>query len=86
MRVSVEYWLWQKGFLIVPDMIANAGGVISSYAEYRGYNPKQMFDLVEKKIRKTTQTVLRKSVAEKKNPRLVAMELAENILQNPYKK
>ena len=76
MRENVENWLWQKGIMIVPDMIANAGGVISSYAEYRGYNPKRMFDLVDKKIRKTTQAVLRKSVAEKKNPRFVAMELA----------
>ncbi len=76
MRENVEHWLWQKGIMIVPDMIANAGGVISSYAEHRGYNPKRMLDLVEKKIKKTTQAVLRKSVAEKKNPRLVAMELA----------
>lgn len=80
MQEDVENWLWKKGVMIVPDMIANAGGVISSYAEYRGYNPKRMFDLVEKKIRKTTQAVLRKSVAEKKNPRLVAMELANKKL------
>ena len=83
MRENVEHWLWQKGIMIVPDMIANAGGVISSYAEYRGYNTKRMLDLVEKKIKKTTQAVLRKSVAEKKNPRLVAMSWrAPNFLEN----
>lgn len=80
MRENVENWLWQKGIMIVPDMIANAGGVISSYAEYRGYNPKRMFDLVERKIKKTTNAVLKKSIKENKNPREVAFDLAKKRL------
>ncbi|MEM5814170.1 MAG: hypothetical protein QXP82_03590 [Candidatus Aenigmatarchaeota archaeon] len=62
--------------LIVPDFVANAGGVISSYAEYRGYSPKKMFETVEKKIKKITQLVLEKSIKENKNPRLIALEIA----------
>ena len=73
---TVEDWLWKKGILIVPDFVANAGGVISSYAEYRGYNPKRMFDLVERKIKKTTKQVLKESIKHGKNPREVALELA----------
>ena len=48
MRENIEDELFNKGIIIVPDFVANAGGVISSYAEYRGYNPDKMFQLVEK--------------------------------------
>src|SRR3990167_5187518 len=50
MKEKVERELFSRGILIIPDFVANAGGVISSYAEYRGYNAKKMFDLVERKI------------------------------------
>ena len=76
MQESVEEWLWNKGVLIVPDFVANAGGVISSYAEYRGYNPKRMFELVERKIKKTTLAVLKEALKTNRNPRQVAMALA----------
>jgi len=80
MQEDVEDWLWKKGILIVPDFVANAGGVISSYAEYRGYNPKRMFDLVERKVGKATKRVLKKSLKKNENPRVVAMEIAEKRL------
>jgi len=34
--------LYKKGVLVVPDFVANAGGVISSYVEYIGGNEKKM--------------------------------------------
>lgn len=40
MREEIEEELFKKGILIAPDFLANAGGVISSFAEWRGYNPK----------------------------------------------
>lgn len=76
MRENIEEELHKKGIIIVPDFVANAGGVISSYAEYRGYQPKRMFELVTKKITKAARAVLKQSFAGKKNPRQVAMELA----------
>lgn len=33
MRESIEDELWKRGIMIVPDFVANAGGVVSSYAE-----------------------------------------------------
>ncbi len=81
MREHIEEKLWRKGILIVPDFVANAGGVISSYAEYRGYNPKKMFDLVEKKITKSTRLVLERSIKTKKNPREVAMSIAKERIE-----
>ena len=49
MREYIEEEFFRKGILVVPDFVANAGGVISSYAEYRGYSHEKMFKLVEKK-------------------------------------
>lgn len=76
MSTEIEDELFKKGILIVPDFVANAGGVISSYAEYRGYNPKRMFDTVEKKIEESSMAVMRKSLDEGKNPREVALKIA----------
>lgn len=80
MRENVEQELFDRGIYFVPDFVANAGGVISSYAEYRGYNPKRMFDTVEKKIVTSTRKVIKESLAKKANPRVVAMELAKKII------
>ncbi len=76
MTETIESELFKKGIMMVPDFVANAGGVISSYAEYRGYNPKKMFDLVQRKIVKSTRMVLSKSLKEGRSPRAVARELA----------
>ncbi|MSU60288.1 MAG: Glu/Leu/Phe/Val dehydrogenase [Candidatus Staskawiczbacteria bacterium] len=76
MQERIEEELFKKGIMFVPDFVANAGGVISSYAEYRGYNPKKMFDTVKEKIIKTTALVMKKSLKDKINPRKVGMEVA----------
>lgn len=55
---NVEKKLGEKGILIIPDFVANAGGVISSYAESRGMNEKEMFALVENRILKNTTLAL----------------------------
>jgi glutamate dehydrogenase (NAD(P)+) len=81
MSEAIEEELFKKGILIVPDFVANAGGVISSYAEYRGYNPKRMFETVKKKITKATKWVLKESIKKNKNPRFVALEIAKNKIE-----
>ena len=81
MREHIEEELWKRGIIIVPDVIANAGGVISSYAEYRGYNPKRMFDTVRSRIVKTTKKVMTESISKKRNPRVVAMDLAKKKVE-----
>ncbi|MCX6721650.1 MAG: hypothetical protein NTY04_00425 [Candidatus Staskawiczbacteria bacterium] len=78
MSEEIEKEFAKKGILVVPDFIANAGGVISSYAEYRGYNPKRMMDTIEKKITKNVKIILKNSIKEKKNPREVGMQIAIN--------
>ncbi len=78
MTEEVERLLHQKKILVVPDFVANAGGVISSYAEYTGKNPDDMFKLVEKKIKKNTELVL--TLAKKQGilPREAAMHIAKD--------
>ena len=76
MSEDIEKEFLKKGILIVPDFIANAGGVISSYAEYRGYNPKRMMETIETKIVKNVKIILNKSIQKKKNLRDVGMEIA----------
>jgi len=78
---DVEEKLHERGVLIVPDIIANAGGVISSYAEYRGYNPKDMFRMVKNKIVRNTKVVLESSRKEGTTPRAAAMKAAEGRVQ-----
>ncbi|MEK6904118.1 MAG: Glu/Leu/Phe/Val dehydrogenase [Nanoarchaeota archaeon] len=74
---DVEDLMHKKGILVVPDFVANAGGVISSYVEYIGGNEKRMFRMVEEKIKRNTKVVL--DNAEKKNikPRDAALKIAE---------
>lgn len=75
-KLEVEAILYDKGILVVPDIVANAGGVISSYAEYRGYNPSEMFRIVEKKIVKNTKLVLERADKDKVMPREAAVKIA----------
>ncbi len=82
MSEAIEEKFHKKGVLVVPDFVANAGGVISSYAEYRGYNPKRMFDLVERKVTRSTERVLRESQQRGKSPRAVAIEIARERIDN----
>jgi glutamate dehydrogenase (NAD(P)+) len=86
MSESIEKELLKKGIIVVPDFIANAGGVISSYAEYKGYNPKRMMETIEKKIVKNTKLILRESIEEKRNPREVGLEIALARIQAKRKK
>ncbi len=74
---EMEEILHKKGILVVPDFVANAGGVISSYAEYRGHNPKKMFELVEKKIKRNVKIVLDRAEKENVKPRDAALKIAQ---------
>ena len=73
---EIEKKLHERGILVVPDFVANAGGVISSYAEYKGLNPDHLLDLVKKKITANTKRVLKYAKRKKLAPRDAAMEIA----------
>ncbi len=77
MRPEIENILSDRGIMVVPDILANAGGVISSYAEYRGYNPKRMLELVQRKIRQNTVKVIETALTKNVELREAAMILAK---------
>jgi glutamate dehydrogenase (NAD(P)+) len=86
MKEPEEEKLHERGVLVVPDFVANAGGVISSYAEYRGYDEKKMFSLIEKKIKKNTRLVLKDAKNKGWSPRTAAMEIAKRRIKEAKSK
>lgn len=78
MSIEVEEALARKGVLVIPDFVANAGGVISSYVEFIGSSKKKMFSLVEKKIEENTFLVLKHAVDNNVIPRVAAMHIAQD--------
>ncbi|MBI3412749.1 MAG: Glu/Leu/Phe/Val dehydrogenase [Candidatus Aenigmarchaeota archaeon] len=83
---EMEEIMHQKGILVVPDFVANAGGVISSYAEHKGENPARMFQMVEKRINKNTKLVLDEAKKKKTKPRDAAMEIAVQRVKKAMEK
>ena len=77
MKIEVEEALHKKGILVIPDFVANAGGVISSYVEYINGTKQKMFKLVQEKITKNTSLVLKHAFKKKIKPRDAAVEVAK---------
>jgi len=77
MTAEAEASLHRRGVVIVPDFIANAGGVICAAVEIRGGTAADAFRSIEEKIRANTAEVL--AVAKKGNilPRQAAVAMAE---------
>lgn len=86
MTEEIEAELVERGILIVPDFVANAGGVISSYAEHVGKSPEEMFKMVEEKITSVTRAVLERAQSEKRDLRQVALEIAREKVEAAMKK
>jgi len=69
--------LHKNGVWIIPDFIANAGGVIGSFVEYQGRTEKEAFQLIEYKIVKIVKNVLTKAILEEESPRVIATEISK---------
>lgn len=80
MKEEFEAQLHARGVFIVPDIIANAGGVISSYAEHKGFNKEKMFKLVEQKITASVKTLFAAMQKSNQPPRALAIQLANKRL------
>jgi len=73
---EAEEALHRRGVLIVPDFIANAGGVIMAAMEYAGRSEQEAFTAIGERIRKNTRLILEKAAADKSLPRTAAVNLA----------
>ena len=79
---AAERILRSRGVLLVPDIVANAGGVISSYAELKGYGVQEALNLVEQRVSKSTKNVLERATSANILPRDAAMIIAkERVLE-----
>ncbi|MBT5029837.1 Glu/Leu/Phe/Val dehydrogenase [archaeon] len=76
MSHATEDDLHKKGILVIPDFVANAGGVISSYVEFKGGSEEEMWKMVEEKVVENTKAMLER-VTEEECPREVANKIAE---------
>jgi glutamate dehydrogenase (NAD(P)+) len=73
-------YLHDNKIWIIPDFLANAGGVIGSFVEYQGRTEKEAFDLIEYKISKNIKDVLTEAIMKEENPRKIATEHSKQIV------
>jgi len=77
---QAEAELGTRGILCVPDVVANAGGVICGAAEYRGAGREEAFAEIEEKIRDTTGELLERTRHGTLAPRAAAEHMAAQRL------
>ena len=66
----------KRGIIIIPDVIANSGGVICAATEYQHLNEANAFDRVEATISDNTAELLRRATKEALAPHDVAQKMA----------
>ncbi|MGZ8531539.1 MAG: Glu/Leu/Phe/Val family dehydrogenase [Candidatus Binatia bacterium] len=74
---EAERILHKAGTLVLPDFIANAGGVICASVEYHGGTQSQALQIIQEKIYANTEEVLANAKKTGSLPRQAAAELAE---------
>lgn len=77
---EAEAILNERGILVVPDIIANAGGIICASVELRGGTRAQAFALIEERIRENTTAVVAGAATGTITPRTAAENLARERL------
>lgn len=80
--LEAERILHEKGTLVIPDFIANAGGVICASVEYHGGTQSQAFQTIAEKIRANTEEVLANAKKAGSLPRQAAVSLAEERVKS----
>jgi glutamate dehydrogenase/leucine dehydrogenase len=78
---EAEAELDARGILCIPDVVANAGGVICAAAEYRGAGHVEAFAEIEEKIRDTTAELLDRIRHGTLTPRTAAGQMAQQRLR-----
>jgi glutamate dehydrogenase (NAD(P)+) len=81
MSYETEAELEGQGIVVVPDFVANAGGVISSYVEYIGGTVDQMWEMVESKVVANTQLVLKRAKEKGITARAAALEISQERIK-----
>ncbi|HEV2335246.1 MAG TPA: Glu/Leu/Phe/Val dehydrogenase [Stellaceae bacterium] len=78
---EAEAALAGRGILVLPDFIANAGGVICAAIEYRGGTEAAAFAAIDEKIRANTAAILGTVQSRGLLPRMAALDLAKTRIE-----
>ncbi|MBL4607031.1 MAG: Glu/Leu/Phe/Val dehydrogenase [Pseudomonadales bacterium] len=79
---SAEERLHERGILVIPDFIANAGGVICAAMEYQGSTQSTALRAIEEKITHNVEEVLALAQQQNLRPRQAATQMAEKRVRN----
>lgn len=82
---KAEKILHDRGILVVPDFVANAGGVITGSVEYHGGMETQVFERIENTVSKNTKEILDKVYSENTYPRETAIIIAKQRVMRAMK-
>ena len=83
--ISIERELHERGIIIIPDIIANAGGVIASYVEYINGTSGMAFSMIEEKISENVRKILELSETTKSSTRDIALNIAKERVSKAMK-
>ena len=75
---AAEEILAANGVLVIPDFVANAGGVICGAVEFHGGTQSQAMETIAEKIRANVAEVLSRAEADGLLPRAAAMQIARD--------
>jgi len=82
---NAEKMLHDRGILVVPDFVANAGGVITASVEYHGGTETVALDRIKSTIARNTKELLDKVYSEKTYPRETAIGIAKQRVMRAMK-
>jgi glutamate dehydrogenase/leucine dehydrogenase len=85
MTVEIEQRLQDKGVLLIPDFIANAGGVICAAVEYQGGSEEDAFPTIRRRIQANTRNLLVQVSRNNWYARAVALETARARVKDAMK-
>ncbi|WP_198373577.1 Glu/Leu/Phe/Val family dehydrogenase [Roseomonas rosulenta] len=78
---EAEVALHARGVPVLPDFIANAGGVICAAVEYAGGSEAEALARIVERIRRNTAEVLDEAASRRTTPRAAAVALAERRIR-----
>jgi len=79
---DAERLLEQRGVVVLPDFIANAGGVICASVEYHGGNRADAFAQIEDKIARNTKEMFERARRDGLSTRRAASQIAEQRVRD----
>ena len=82
---KAEKMLHDRGILVIPDFMANAGGVIAVSVEYHGGTEDQVFKIIKSTISRNVKKLLDNVYVEKTYPRETAINLAKQKVLSAMK-